>query len=151
MSFQAYVKVNDARVIRGLAKLEKAGKDMRPVFRQLKRPLIDDLKAIAASEQGPDGPWPSLSVSAARRRKKSQFPQMLGEMAHKPGNTVVSQRKQSIRARNKVGFSGMHQEGYTTPTGGKVPARPFMYFREQWLAEANKRILEHLEKGWQQE
>lgn len=159
------LSLDDREVRQGFRQMRRAGADLRPVLRQIRKPLRAELKEHAKSESGPDGAWPKRaplderrarkrslkSVTKGRGRKKRteevRMHQLLGKM---PGLTTIRQRGQKLRAVNPIPWSAAHNEGAVVGRGSVVPQREFVFMSDDFLDLADREITNYLiERGWE--
>lgn len=166
------VEFKDAEVRRGLAALERRRKDLRVVFRALKKPLAEDLKAAAAAEHDPETKqgWPprapstrrraekraSFTVQRERRRRRMVGPlretrtMRSGTLGTLPHGVKVGARRATLAAWSSVRWAGVHNEGGVVGHGSVIPARPFVAFSDAFLDTAADRIENFVIQGWDQ-
>jgi len=136
------MRLDDRDVRRGLRQMRRAGKDLRPVLRRLKRPLREDLEEHADSERGPDGSWP-------RRAPRTQRPHhdLLGKL---PSANTIRQRGQSLQGQNPIPWSAAHNDGDVVGRGSIIPSRPFLFFSDSFLDQADEAVVDHvIKRGWE--
>tara|TARA_R110000868_G_scaffold268096_2_gene527336 strand:- start:98 stop:595 length:498 start_codon:yes stop_codon:yes gene_type:complete len=156
------VNTDDRDVRRGLAALRKRGSNMRPVFLKLKKPFKQDLKEHQKRKEGPDGSsWaPRTDGTKSRDRnaktvklkngktrtfKRRRKQKLLGKLPTSVSSKGSSKR---FRGESKIPWADAHQEGATVGNGTVLPARPFLFFSQNFLDLADREITEHLRLGW---
>jgi len=163
------VYVDLTELDRALADVEVRGKRMGPAFRALRRPLRQDQRSHARSEEGPDGAWPTRSPLTEARRvarnrrvritkamrtiaprrfaPRSTPKQLLGRL---PAAMVVVVGELFVRATSRVPWAGIHQEGGSAGHGRRVriPKRLFLWLSDKFLEETRAVLAAHIVKGW---
>ena len=155
---------------RGFKEMIRRSKGIQKVLRKLRRPLQEDLKEHARSEDSPAGSWPRRSRKAEKRasRRRTRVvrgrergagkrvgarqavsfrggSQLLGQL---PDTVVVRQRRGSLIARSPVPWSGAHNEGARVGRGSRLPARPFVFLSPEFLGRAEVELADHVVGGW---
>lgn len=139
------VSIDLEDVFDGFDELSRAGRDLRPVWRELKPVLKADLRMHT---EGPDGPWPPRAKTPrarrGRRRRRRRGP-LLGRL--KTAFQFEFDHKQ-LRAVNRIPWSGAHQTGAVVGKGVELPQREFAYASDEFIELMVKRILEHVTRRW---
>lgn len=161
------VKVDLTQVTHDLASMEAAAAKLRPVWGSLRKPMRDDQSDHARKQAGPEGKWPKNAASTIERRQqakrgrrramkaaktKSKFsnarrqfraPKLMGSM---PNRTVKVQTLggDGLQAISKVAWSGVQQDGGRVGRGSRIPARPFLWLSDGFMAKATDAIETHL-------
>ena len=60
---ELYSEIDLADVLAGLDAMQKAGKDLRPLWKQVRPLLKTDLGQHFADRAGPNGAWPAWAAS----------------------------------------------------------------------------------------
>ena len=124
-------------VEKGLAAMQRRARVLGPAFRELKRPLRLDQRDHSKRRAGPSAMWAPRAAStmaklrAGGRRARKPLGKLSGAVAYTADATAV-------RARSRVLWSGVHQDGGTVGRGAKLPARPFL-----WISDDMLRVAEH--------
>lgn len=172
------VKFDLKSVEAGLHALGKTGHQMVPVFRKLEKPLKHSIKQIIARQIGPGKrKWEPLADStlgkkktrrrfgaAARRAVKERglfksftkrgklrkrHKPVLGDMAKR---NYYRSRSYALIVGNKIPYAKYQFHG-AQGTGkgrkGSIPARQWLWFTDQFLKTAAKRIVKEMVKAWQ--
>jgi hypothetical protein len=138
-------------VLDGLTSVAARVKDLRPVFVKLVPVAKRDLRASGRLREGAAKKWPPHAASTLRKRRQSRrrrrrVRQMMGQLT---GTAVtVTARHDRLREESRVDWSGAHQDGATVGRGAKLPAREHVYFSEQFLELATKRLVDHVWSVW---
>lgn len=146
--------IRDGEFKAALKRMKRAGKDLSPVFRKLRKPLADEILEHAERGEGPDGPWPALASSTIERDKhKGRGKRTANRSGSRSslGILPATSRVQLIKRRhlaisNKVDWAYAHNEGATTGRGQTTPARPFAFLSPAFLEHADDLIVEYLTK-----
>ncbi len=51
-------------------------------------------------------------------------------------------------ARAKVAWAWVHQHGGRVGRGATIPAREFLYFSEEFVADVEEALAKYLARGW---
>jgi len=152
---------------KAIKRAARAGADLRPVWRELRRPLRKDQGAHIKEQKGPQGSsWPGLAASTKTKRlgalsragKAFTKKGALRKAAKRKIGRVLSRRLVSgarIRAKPKeikitsiVKWAGVHQEGGRVGRGSQIPARPFMWISDELLAITKREMVKYLSLTW---
>lgn len=131
----------------------KACRDLRPAFRELRKPFRQDQKEHAKDAKGPDGPWAPLARAtlerraadarakrraggglagkarrARRRRRVLKQRKVLGRL---PFLLDVQVTRDSLIGMSKVLWGDAHFSGKTVGKGVKLPSREFLYVSDE--------------------
>lgn len=155
-------RIDERDVQRGLNKMLRAGKNLSPVFRALKKPFKTSIKQEARAMRGPDGGWAKRKDSTKNRdrfkktttRKKTgksktsrrRKGRILGRM---PNANFLQPGRKSFKATSKIAWSGVHQDGGKVGKGAILPKRTFLWFTEGFLSVTERAVAQHLvDEGW---
>lgn len=115
--------------LRKQRRLKKLGEDLRPAFRELRKPVLDDQRDHRKKKAGPNGKWPGLAVSTRKRYRQMRAagrkpPRgLLGRLT--TGYVVrVERRRMSVSSR--VPWSNIHKKGGRAGRA-LLPKRDFLY------------------------
>lgn len=174
MSQVVDVQVKLGDVERGLGDMEARASTLNSVFQALKRPARQDQEDHARRAMGRDGPWPRRSqatleklddrvsriVISKRKRKswragtrvtirtvKRQIASnILGRL---PGGVRFSVRGgRELVGRNRVTWSGVHNEGGVAGHNARIPEREFLWFSDRFLEVMTDAVELHVVSGW---
>jgi hypothetical protein len=140
------VDVDIADVTRRLTKLARFGADLAPLFRELRKPVLDDQAEHRKKQEGPSGAWPRRAESTLQRyrlmRRAGRRPpaRILGRL---PSANVVRIDRQRLSVESLVRWSGAHQGGR-----GRLPARMYLWISGRLTTAIAKVAQRELEKGW---
>ena len=101
-------KVDMRSVMRTLRTLQKEGQDLRPIFRAMRKPVMDDQREHRKKQEGPSGKWPARAPSTLLRYKKLRArgrkppKRLLGRL---PTANQVTIDKRRLRVVSKVRWS----------------------------------------------
>jgi phage gpG-like protein len=107
--------------------------DLRPAWKEARKPLRADVKEHRNAQAGPDGAWPARSSSTrtrARSGRRARPRKLLGRLP--TALTTISDRRR-VALRSRVAWSDVHQKGGTAGHGARIPARPFLWASEKVL------------------
>lgn len=147
-------RVDIGDVQRGLRGLVRASQDIGPLLQAARKPLRTDQREHQKRRRGPDGPWPGPAASTLRRRararkKRRRRGRPLGRL---PGVlTVRVLGRDTLVARSRVAWAYVHQEGGRVGRGARIPARPFLYFGDEFLDDIDNALREYLARGFGKE
>jgi phage gpG-like protein len=136
--------------------MAQAGKS-RAGLQALKAPIKQDQKEHAQAQEGPEGKWkPRSPASVARaklgrgagskRRMRGPNRKLLASLPRRTIQVKVQARR--IIVLSKVPWAGVHQHGGTAGRGAKIPARPFLWFSQQFLEQAQAMLIARVAKAW---
>lgn len=153
-----------------LAKALRAAKDLRPAYREIRKPFREDQREHAKKAEGPDGSWAPLAQStlarrardakakrhaaggktgrakrARRRRRTLKQRRVLGRL---PTMLDVRITRMSLIATSKVPWGDAHFSGATVGKGVKLPARPFLYVSDALEQKVVEIFQAHVLKGF---
>jgi phage gpG-like protein len=161
----AAVEVDLSKVDRAIKRMLAAGRNLRPVWREIRTPFRKAQAEHIRAQRGPDSEWPALaqSTKAARlgrggragkftKRGKLRKPvqRKLGRAlsARMVSGAKMKLDARAIMIRSAVPWAGIHQHGGIAGRGARIPARPFMYVDDKTIRLTVSRILAHLESSW---
>jgi phage gpG-like protein len=168
---QVAARVDIRKVERALRAARRAGVDLRPVWKKLRKPLRDDQKEHGKEQQGPDAKWAPLApatlaqratkrarlaemkrgvarrriVSRRRRRKAYRQRRILGRL---PYLLELTSSKLALRATSKARWSLVHQEGGVAGKKARIKARPFLWISKKLLRLTAATVREHVAEAW---
>src|SRR5690606_27038072 len=124
----------DMRAVeRSMAALERRARDARPLYQELKPAVRADQRDHGRRQQGPGGRWARHDPDTRSRRPRRR--RVLGRL---PPAVQYSAQPDGVTARSRVRWSAIHQDGGTAGKGARIPARPFLWFSPQFLADARR-------------
>lgn len=139
--------------------LVRAGGDLRPVFRAIRKDVKQDLQEHFARQQGPNGSWPARDPDTVARiigkrgliqrgKRKGQFTKRSQRrVANQLGRLKYAWRydynRQALTASNLVPWAIVHQEGGAAGRS-KIPARPFAWASPPLVGIFRSAVLRHL-------
>ncbi len=131
-------------ITRGIRSLEKLGRDLRPVLRALRKPVLDDQRDHRKKQEGPDGKWPKLAASTRERYKQMRragrkAPR--GILGRLPTAFRVRYERKSLVVESIVRWSRAHQDGKG------VPERRYYWISRSLLAAARDVVVHELDKA----
>lgn len=134
----ATVNVDD--VLDGLDGLHKVR--LRDAFRALKTDLREDLKDHRKQQAGPSGKWAARKVIPGRKRIRRK---LLGKLPS--ANTIRADAARLVGV-SKVKWSEAQNAGGRVGRNATLPARPYMWMSEKFIARAREVFSQLLEYGW---
>lgn len=156
-------QLNDA-----IKRAEKAGINLKPAWRKLRRPMKADQAYHMKRQQGPNrASWPPLAASTIAKRlqsmtasgkaftkrgkmKKSaqrRLGRVLSRKLLSGMKVTIKPKEMSVAARLK--WAGVHQHGGRVGHGARIPPRPFIYIGDELLLSAKRVFETHLQRAWQ--
>ncbi len=100
--------------------------DLRPAWKESRKPLRADQREHAKKQEGPDGAWAPRSsatkVRAASGRKRKR--KMLGRL---PAALTTRADRRRVIIRSMVAWSNVHNEGGRAGNGASIPQRRFLW------------------------
>ncbi len=160
-----HVDVSD--VLKGLDGLRARGRDLRPVFRQVRQNLKDDVQAHFERGEGPEGHWPGYAASTLARalqrkgfrRKRGKLRGQLTKRGERwagnqlgrlkyPSAHKITILRTSMAMTARTGWAGVHQFGGIVGHGSIIQARPFMWASDQLQDTFEHALLGHLHDGF---
>lgn len=138
----AYVSatVDLGDVERGLAAVERSGRDLTPAFRELKKPMREDQKDHGKRQRGPFGTWARRKPSTLafyRSRGKGRIPRPLGRLS--TAVTYTASRF-GVFGESRAKWSDVHMTGGVVGKGARLRARPFLWMATKFLDLAERSI-----------
>ena len=140
---EARVDLSEAH--RALIKLRSP--DLRPAFKDARKPLRDDIRDHRRRREGPNGKWPARSAATRTRsgsRKRSR--PMLGKLPTAL-QTLVDPRR--IAMVSRVAWSNIPQTGGIAGNGARIPAREFLWASATVLGKVAELVTGHLTRIFQ--
>lgn len=105
--------------------------DLRPAWREVRKPFRADLADHRKRREGPDGPWaPRASSTKTRTSGRKRARRLLGRL---PTAIVVKTDRGKLTATSRVRWSAIHQDGGRAGHGARIPARTFLWASERFL------------------
>lgn len=160
-----HVDISD--VLRGTEALRARGRDLRPVFRQVREQLKADVQDHFSRNEGPDGAWapyaPStleraLASRGMRRRAGKRRGQLTKKGERWVGNQLgrlkfpsahkITIRRDSMAMTARTGWAGVHQFGGIAGHGSHIPARTFLWASDRLQDSFEHALTGHLLDGW---
>lgn len=135
----------------GLRELSRAGHDLSPVFRKAAPAFKKSIRQSGLAREGPDGRWDRLAKSTLKARREMR------RRGKKPAAAVLGKLRtayktlwdrDSLRAVSKVKWSAAHQDGAVVGRGAELPARTWLWVRDEFLTDLVKLIEKHLGKAF---
>lgn len=131
----------------------KWGRDLSPVFKEMRRPFTRDQADHRKRQEGPEGKWPARSpftLERAKRRAMSKGKKRAGKVLGKlPGAYKLSVSPFSIRADSLVKWSGVHWRGAgRTGRSPGIPARDFFWVSAKLINEMVAIIVKSARRQW---
>ena len=134
-------RVNLSFVDRALNTLRKP--DLRPAWKEARKPLRDDIREHRRQQVGPDGAWaPRAAATKARAGLGRGRPRkLLGKL---PNALMTLSDRSRVALRSRVAWSDVHTKGGTVGRGSKLPARPFLWASGKALGVIAGIVTRHL-------
>jgi phage gpG-like protein len=123
-------------VIDGFDDMKREARDLTSAWREASPDLQKDIREHGRRKEGPDDKWPKLAKStlknrkAKRKRGKKPAVAILGKLRR---NFTIEWGPKFLRARSRVLWSGVHQEGGVVGHGAVIPARPHIYAGKEFF------------------
>lgn len=120
--------------------------DLRPAWKEARKPLREDIKAHRKAQEGPGGSWPGRSPLTARRagaKRKRRPRKLLGKL---PTALQTKSDRARVAMISRVRWSAVHQDGGTAGHGARIPARPFLWASDGVLKAIAGIVSAHLAK-----
>lgn len=124
----------------GYDEMSAAGRDLRPVWREVKPLVREDVRDHFKTREGPDDTWPPRDKASRGQRRM-----LLGRLRTAWSFEIFPRL---LRIVSKVPWSGVHQDGGRAGHGASIPQRVHMYFSEKFLDVLVDRLAEHLVRRW---
>jgi hypothetical protein len=150
----------------GLREMAKRGSDLRPVFKQFRGVIKEDLADHFDRSMGEDGKWapraPStierimgLHGSTYKRGKRAGSPTKRGQkrldnqLGKLKTSWSVRLTPRLLEFRSKAGLiADVQTRGGTVGKGSVIPARPFAYISEPVIEQFANVTADFVSKGW---
>lgn len=159
----AAIDVDLRGLTKALSRVQRAGLDLRPAWKQLRGPLRrDQAQHIRDQRDEQDRPWTPLAASTVAKRRKALLsnPKAFTKKGRvrKPiqrrldrvlsgrltSGARVKMVPQHIAITSRVPWAGIHQVGGRAGRNSIIPARTFMYIGSDLAATAGHVITQHL-------
>lgn len=131
---QVHAKIDLTDVERGFTAMARVS--YAKVFRELRPAMKQDTRDHVKARSGPDGGWPPRAAATmARLRRSKRRTRPMGRLP-----SIVSYRASArgLVGQHRLLWSGVQSYGGVVGNGAKLPARPFLWMSDEFLAEANK-------------
>lgn len=150
----------------GLREMARRGADLRPVFKEFKVVVRDDLRSHFDRAMGDDGKWAPRAPSTierimglkgssykrgkragtATKRGQRRLDNQLGRLKTAWATKLTPRL---LEFRSKAGkISDIHQRGGQNGKGAVIPARPYAYLSEPVIAKFAVVTAGFIAKGW---
>ncbi len=145
-------------IVKELNMMSARGRNMKPIFRSLRKPLRTSLYGIIDSQKDSNGrKWPGRSAASIARIKNARksrtksgrlrkaAERKLGSSLSKRmvGDSKVTVGKDFIKVTSNIPFSGVHQSGGRNGNAS-IPKREFFYITDKFLKASAKVMVEHV-------
>jgi hypothetical protein len=131
-------------IANGLRKLDKIGRDVRPILRGLRGLVVADQRDHRRKQEGPDGKWPKRAASTIARykqmRKAGRKPPR-GLLGRLPAAFRVRYERATLVLESIVKWSLAHQKGLG------VPEREYYWVSRQLLRNIRNAVTHELAKA----
>lgn len=105
--------------------------DLRPAWKEARKPLREDIRDHARKRQGPSGSWsPRAAVTRERAGHNGRARRELGRLAS--AQTTLSDRRR-VAMRSRIAWSDVHRTGGAVGHGAKLPARDVWWASDKVL------------------
>lgn len=142
--------------LRGLgyafSRLRRFSEDLRPAWRELRKPVRADQRDHRKEKQGPAGPWAPRAEStmeAYRERRQRGRKPPRGLLGRLPAALITKIERKRMIVESRVKWSGIHQDGGTAGHGAKIPARPFLWVSQQLADQVASVVSAMAKKVWE--
>lgn len=116
--------------------------DLRPVWREARKPIRRDIADHRAKQEGPDGAWaPRAAATKLRSRSGRRARRMLGRLPSANRTTTDPRR---LVIRSMVAWSEAQRTGATVGHGARIPGRDWMYVSDPVLGQIGVMITDRL-------
>lgn len=128
--------------------------DLRPAWRESRKPLRADIRDHAKRQAEPGGTWAPRASSTRRRvggavytssRMTRRAKKTLGRLP--TAFSVLVERRRAI-LRSRVAWSAIHQEGGRAGHGAQIPRREFLWTSGGALENVAKILAEYIAKAF---
>jgi phage gpG-like protein len=65
-----------------------------------------------------------------------------------PGGVTTKAKPRSLIAESPIPWAGIHNDGGISGHGSVIPARPFVFFSDSFLKQAERDIAQFVIGGW---
>lgn len=132
------------RVLNGLR-----SPDLRPAWKEARKPLRADIRDHRRKQEGPDGTWaPRAAATRTRSKSGRRARPMLGKL---PTALQTLSDRNRVAMKSRVAWSDVHQTGGTVGRGSKLPPRPFLYASEKALEIIADLVVKYLARAFRGE
>lgn len=100
--------------------------DLRPVWKEARKPLREDIKSHRKAQSGEDGKWPQRAASTRERMgRRAARRQLLGKL---PAGFGTSSDRRRLAMKWHAKWSGSHNEGDVVGrASSRLPKRDFAW------------------------
>lgn len=99
--------------------------DLRPAWKEARKPLRADIREHRRKQEGPEGTWPARAAATKQRAGRHGRPRrLLGRLP--TALTTLSDRRR-VAMRSRVAWSDVHRTGGVVGRGSRLPRRDFLW------------------------
>jgi phage gpG-like protein len=146
-------------LFKGFDSIVRRGRNMTPVWQNVRKAAIDDQKRIQKAKEGTEGKWPRRAKAARSKRsaftdegllrtskkKKRRRGRLLGKLVRAVG---IRYNRSTLMKISHVRWSGVHQEGGSAGNEAEIPQREHVYFTREFLEIVVQEMQKHLVKDF---
>jgi len=126
------------------ARVQLAKPDLRPAWKESRKPLRADQRDHAKKQSGPDGAWaPRASSTKTRTSGRKRQRKLLGRL---PAALTSKYDRRKFTLRSLVKWSLAHWQGGRVGHGAVLPARVFLYASDSVLGTVSGIVARHVAK-----
>lgn len=148
--------VDISTVEKAIERLARWGRDLRPILKEMRRPLLRDQKEHRQAQSGPSGKWAPLSPftiqkqqARGRRRGRTKNNRMGRVLGRLPTAFKLFFTFDTLKLESLADWSGAHQDGATNAgRAPKIPQRQFFWISDNFIREAEVIVTKALEERW---
>lgn len=121
--------------------------DLKPAFKQLKKPLRLDQRDHAKQKRGPESAWAPRAESTIARalRGRHGSKKLLGRL---PTAVSYIATALSVRGVSRAPWSAAHAKGERVGHGAKLPPREFLWISDAMLTTATSTLADALARAF---
>lgn len=112
-------------------------------FREIAPLARADQRDHARRQEGPEGRWSGRDPATGGGKRSRR--RVLGRL---PGAIKVQVHQDAVEITSRVDWSNIHQEGGQAGNGAIMPERPFLWWSEAFLQDAEEAAVLYITQGW---
>lgn len=147
IGLSAKMKPRDAYELGVFRKLNMFCKDLRPAFRELRKPTLADQRDHQRQKSGPNGKWAPLSAATRLKYKQMRAhgrKPPRSQLGRLPMANIVKIDRLRMTVTSRVKWSIAQKRGARVGRGATIPGRDYLYVS----ARLKRQVLRVMLSSW---